>query len=257
MIYYRDLGEEGHGMFGNQLFEIAATIGLAIENDDIALFPHWKYNKYFKNGGILTNDKRYFKIKSEYNDLRFEYHKIPYIDGMNLNNYYQSEKYFSHCKNIIRKIFTLKEGYEYDLKFKWGKNLINSVSIHVRRGDYLKNQSFHPCPPIIYFEKCINYIRLSHKIDNILVFSDDINWCKENFLNDKYVFVEGQKEIYDLFLMSFCQHNITTNSSFSWWGSWLNRNPEKIVCMPTQWFGDGWDMNWNDIYYEGVKIIDC
>jgi len=256
MIYYKNLGEEGHGMLANQLFEIATTISLAIDNNDIALFPPWKYNKYLKNGGILTNDKRFFNITVEHSQPQFEYKKIPYTEGMNLNDYFQSEKYFSNNKDKIRKIFTLKEEYENDLKQRWKEQLMNSVSIHVRRGDYLDNQSFHPCPPLYYFKKSLKYIESFYKIENILVFSDDILWCKDNFKDDRCHFVEGQNEIEDLFLMSYCDHNIVTNSSFSWWGSWLNKNENKIVCFPSQWFGDGWNMNWNDIYYDGIKIID-
>jgi len=255
-VFYKCLGDDTHGMFGNQLFEIATTIGLAIENNVDAVFPPWKYNGYFKHG-IKTDNPEKFNIKSEYQDPEFKYNKIPYTNGMNLNGYFQSEKYFKHCEKEIRETFTLKEEYENNIREKWNDILkTNTVSIHVRRGDYLKNQSFHPCPPLKYFEKSIEYVENISKIDSILIFSDDIQWCKENFIGNRYIFVENQNEIDDMFLMSFCKHNIITNSSFSWWGSWLNKNENKIVCAPHQWFGNGWNMNWIDIYYDKIKIIN-
>lgn len=255
MIIYKNLGDNTHGMLGNQLFEIATTIGLAIENGVDAIFPPWKYEIYFKND-IKTTNPENFNIKFEYQEPEFKYNKIPYINGMNLNGYFQSEKYFKHCEKEIRKTFTLKEEYENNIRWKWNDILkTNTVSIHVRRGDYLNNQSFHPCPPLKYFEKSIQYIETKYKIDNILIFSDDIQWCKEN-LDKNYIFVENQNEIDDMFLMSFCNHNIITNSTFSWWGAWLNKNENKIVCAPHQWFGNGWGVDWNDIYFENVKIIN-
>lgn len=258
-IYYRDLGKEGHGRLGNQFFEISATISLSIDNDAIPLFPDWEYNKYFKNG-IKTTDT--FDVLYEYHDNVFGYHPIPFQSNMNLHGYFQSDKYFKHHEKEIRETFELKEEYENIIRNKWNHLLkTNTVSIHVRRGDYLDNPTFHICPPMSYFKKSLKYIKLVdffNPIENVLIFSDDINWCKENFIDDeyRYHFIENQSDIEDLFLMSYCKHNIITNSSFSWWGSWLNKNPKKIVCAPSQWFGDGWGMNWEDIYYDGIKIID-
>lgn len=260
-VFYKDLGKPGHGMLGNQLFEISATISLAKENNTNAYFPFWKYNHYFKNG-IMTKEESFFNVITEYHDLRFEYNKIPYSEGMNLHGYFQSEKYFKMYEKEIRDTFELKEEYEIMLKQKWEHFLnTNTVSIHVRRGDYLNNPTFHVCPPMSYFKKSLRYIEcvdLNEKIDNVLIFSDDIEWCKDNFTDNeyKYNFIEGQNDIEDLFLMSYCNHNIITNSSFSWWGSWLNKNINKIVCAPHRWFGDEWKMNCKDIYFDGVKIIN-
>jgi hypothetical protein len=225
---------------GNSLFQIAAAIGLSEENSDITIFSdYWKYNEYFVIG-ISTDNPNNFNITLEYTEPEFTYNKIPYRNGINLRQgYYQSEKYFKHCKDKIREIFTLKKKYENELKDKWNDKLKNSVSIHVRRGDYLDNARIGGilyCPQIEYYIRSLQYIESLTKIDNILVFSDDMQWCKENFKNRKCIFVENQKDIFDMFLMSYCNHNITANSSFSWWASWLNKNPDKVVTVPSIWF---------------------
>lgn len=262
MIYCSQLGYSStlsnafNSGFGNQLFQISAALGLSKENNDVAIFPPWKFNEFFKNG-IITLNPSEFKIKYEYHDPEFKYIKIPYQEGIDLKGgYYQSEKYFSHCVDFIIETFTLKKEYEISIKNKWFDLLkTNNVSIHVRRGDYLPKQDFHPCPSMNYFNESLKYIESLINIDNILVFSDDIKWCKENFTDTRCTFIENQNEIEDMYLMSYCNHNIITNSSFSWWGSWLNKNPNKIVCAPSIWFGKNGYNNWSDIYYEKIIII--
>ena len=90
---------------------------------------------------------------------------------------------------------------------------------------------------------------------NIVVFSDDIPWCKENLIFDNIIFIEGNKDYEDLWLMSLCEHNIIANSSFSWWGAWLNENKNKKVVSPLNWFGQQSNTNQSDIVPESwIKI---
>ena len=91
--------------------------------------------------------------------------------------------------------------------------------------------------------------------ENFIIFSDDIKWCKNNFIGDKFTFIEGEKDYIDLWLMSLCNHNIIANSSFSWWGAWLNQNPNKKVIAPINWFGPEKKLNPKDIYCKNwIKI---
>ena len=83
--------------------------------------------------------------------------------------------------------------------------------------------------------------------ENLYVFSDDINWCKTNLKFKNMVFVEGNDDVEDLWLMSLCDHNIIANSSFSWWGAWLNINPNKKVISPKRWFGEQTNLSSDDI----------
>ena len=117
MIYFKTLGESEKSKdainsgLGNGMFQIAVAVGLSTLNNDIAVFPQWSFSKYFKNNiheDLVSN----FKITTEYYEPHFHHKKIPYVKGINLNGYYQSQKYFIHCSDIIKIIFTLKEDLE-------------------------------------------------------------------------------------------------------------------------------------------------
>jgi hypothetical protein len=246
-----------YGRFGNQLFQIAATTALALENNDTAVFPNWQYNEYF-SVGIKTDIIENFKISRDYQEHMFSYQKIPYVDGINLIGYFQSEKYFKDYENEIKNLFKLKEEYEIELKNKWKEELKNSVSIHVRRDDYISPvgiDSIIFSHGVDYFIPALKYVETKNKIDNVLVFSDDIQWCKNNFNDPRCIFIENQTNVFDMFLMSYCNHNITTNSTFSWWGSWLNKNKEKTVTIPRNWFNPKRCINTSDLYRNDMIII--
>ncbi len=173
-------------------------------------------------------DEQFFKIKG----------KI-YLDG-----YWQSEKYFKDIEDIIRKEFILKSmGEEANKIKKVIEKEKNSVSIHIRRGDYVNNPktlAIHGVCSIDYYKRAIKYINKKTKGVKFFVFSDDIPWVKENLELKNVFFVSNSniKAEEDLFLMSLCKNNIIANSSFSWWGAWLNKNREKIVVAPQNWFNN-------------------
>ena len=169
---------------------------------------------------------------------------------MLLKGYFQSEKYFD--EKVVRELFSIDDNSKNYINDKYGDLLEKkTTSIHIRRGDFLDRLDRHPVQSMDYFNKAIE-----HFDDNIfLIFSDDINWCKENFKGNNFVFIEGEKDYIDLYLMSMCKNNIISNSSFSWWGAWLNQNNEKIVISPSIWFGNSKNLNTNDIYCEKwIKI---
>ena len=155
--------------------------------------------------------------------------------------FWQSEKYFKNVAEKIRKDFNFKvplDARNLILKTDIEKN--NSISMHIRRGDYLEpqNKLFQVCT-IDYYKNAINFIE-QHVINpKYYIFSNDIPWCKENLKLQNAVYVDwntGADSYKDMQLMSYCKHNIIANSSFSWWGAWLNNNPDKIVCVPEKWF---------------------
>lgn len=161
-----------------------------------------------------------------------------------LIGHWQSEKYFKPIENIIRQDFKFKEPQNEKYRFLLDKiNRSNSVSVHIRRGNYLSERNlrlFSMCTPD-YFLGAEAFI--SKKIPSIelFVFSNDIEWVKQNIpFHFPATFVsDGSLTDYqELMLMSACKHNITANSSFSWWGAWLNSNPQKIVVTPQKWFVD-------------------
>lgn len=173
----------------------------------------------------------------------FHYSKLNYDSNCNyyLGGYWQSEKYFVDIENIIRD--NLKPTESIKNKLLAAYPTCNSVSLHIRRTDYLSLSSIHPIQPIDYYEKALKHIKYEH----VLVFSDDIEWCKQNLKFNNMIFVENNDNIEDMWLMSLCNHNIIANSSFSWWGAWLNDNKNKTVVAPAKWFGEG--------YYCDVDVL--
>lgn len=168
---------------------------------------------------------------------------VPFY-GVHLVGYWQSERYFEQVKDVVRKTFIFDERkVSGQTKACLDKlSVENSVSIHVRRGDYLlaiNMQTLGNICDIFYYRKAISFI--GEKVNNptFYIFSDDIKWAKENLLlPDNAVFVDwntGKGSWQDMFLMSKCKHNIIANSSFSWWGAWLNNYENKIVLAPDRW----------------------
>lgn len=163
-----------------------------------------------------------------------------------LIGYFQSEKYFHKYRSELLKVFKFRlplSGESLNLSKDIKKE--NAVSIHIRRGDYVNNaqvNSVHGVCSIEYYLEAVKLITERVSDPFFYVFSDDIDWVKENlFLEHKTVFVShntGTNSYQDMELMSYCKHNIIANSSFSWWGAWLNENPGKTVIAPQKWFFD-------------------
>lgn len=179
-----------------------------------------------------------------------------YIDG-----YFQSEKYFQDFKNEIRKdfIFTPPLSSKNQEITEHIKSL-NSISVHVRRWDYMseKNKSLYGTCDLDYYKRAIRIIQEKINSPVFFFFSDDIEWVKENLQvenNSYYIdWNTGEQSYEDMRLMSLCKHNIIANSSFSWWGAWLNNNKEKLVIAPEKWFNSD-TINYKDIVPETwIKI---
>lgn len=216
------------GRTGNQMFQAATLYAHAKRNGAECLFPHKTKSKYTWEPTIKlspTYDGQ--KIKFTYEEPQdFTYQPIPYVPDMELVGYFQTEKHFVDYRADIVKAF----GFD-DIK-----TLKERVSIHVRRGDYLRHGTKHPVVTKEYILEAMS------RFDDpqFVFFSDDIEWCKSEFSgNDLTAFMSGNEPMFDLRIMACCEHNIISNSSFSWWGAWLNPNPDKIVIAPKVWFGEG------------------
>lgn len=174
---------------------------------------------------------------SKFNENVFNPAK-KYFDG-----YWQSEKYFQHIRSDILKCFSFTP-FNDDDNLKLMNEMLGkcNVSVHVRRGDYLNIPLYKGICSKKYYREAIKKILSDTQVDRFIVFSNDIDWVKENlngyFENIEICYVDwnkGQNSYRDMQLMSLCTHNIVANSSFSWWGAWLNRNPNKIVIAPSKW----------------------
>lgn len=192
------------------------------------------FNTMLKIGLRSLGDIKYIK---ESDEIIIDHTKINYLDG-----YWQNEKYFLNYSEEIREKICLN--YDLSEKHKSISQILDSektVSIHIRRGDYVTNihtNQFHGVCPLRYYKTAIDFFIKKLHTPCFLVFSDDIAWAKTNLNFDKDVyFVENIDFPHeDIILMSQCNHNIIANSSFSWWGAWLNANENKIVIAPKEWF---------------------
>jgi hypothetical protein len=251
------------GGLGNRMFQIAAAVSLSIDNgDDYVIDTSKVIAPHDDIDYIDFYDKTIFaKIKKSsinYSDFNFYYepnfHYNPIImkNNINLYGYFQSEKYFLENKEKIVEVF-INDEYINEIKKNWKNKLNNSLSIHVRRQDYTNSNNSYPVQDMNYFNNAVNIIESNSIVDNIFIFSDDVKWCKENFKeNEKIIFIENNNDVYDLYLMSLCSNNIICNSTFSWWGSYLNKNIHKNIIVPKKWFSDHINKNYNDIYTKNM-----
>lgn len=177
----------------------------------------------------------------------FDQNILTLSQNVYLQGYWGSEKYFESIKNIIKEEYTLKKELSANSK-KWKKVILNnssSVSLHIRRGDYVNvpaNKKIFVSLDVEYYQRAVEYLKKIAKIEVIFIFSNDIEWCKNMLAFDLPVYyVEGNNEDHgyeDMYLMSLCHHNVIANSTFSWWGAWLNSHDDKIVIYPDKFFYD-------------------
>lgn len=169
----------------------------------------------------------------------------------NLQGYWQSEKYFQENEQVIRNNLEIDPRIDYHIKDNYpfiGNE--KTASIHIRRTDYVSSNDYHPVQPVSYYEQALEQI----EYDKLVVFSDDINWCRDNLKFDDMVFSDNNTDIEDLYLMSACDDNVIANSSFSWWAAWLNKNLNKKIIAPEKWFGPQ-GPSYDDIVSKGwIKI---
>lgn len=256
-----------NGRLGNNLFQIATCASLAAKNNtDFCIFPGEyitpppenlslidyvkKFDKTILRNANFTSERPAYSVL--YQEKNFHFEKIEYVDNMMIDGFFQSEKYFE--PEVVRELYKIDPTTKSYIEEKYGHLFKEEITgLHVRRGDYFGNVDNHPICTLDYFKKAIKYIGKSKRF---LVFSDDIAWCKTKFKGDNFFFAENESSIVDIYLQSYCTNNIISNSSFSWWGAWLNPNPNKIVIGPDPWFGVAYQYkDTKDLLPEGwVKI---
>jgi hypothetical protein len=259
------------GGLGNQMFQYASAYAVAKKNNtelrlDISWYEErnssvWTMNyalDCFDISAQIIHPMEYTLVPRigfrqmlnsnnliEYKESGMPYDPAVFYAGNRLvmDGYWQSEKYFLHYRQDILKEFAFASGLK-------GKNRdvvrrivnTNAASLHVRRGDYANHAQTtvtHGLMPLDYYAAAVKHIQTQVPDVIVFVFSDEPEWCEENIVVDApMVFVSGNKGHEDMQLMSMCKHHILANSSFSWWGAWLNPSKEKIVIAPKKWFND-------------------
>lgn len=254
MITFDNLGSYEYGRLGNQLFQIALIVAYAYKyNYKWAIREDWQYKSYFTYQFPTTN-----LMRDPYRIWRQNgsgYEDIPDMGSdVDFKGFFQSEKYFLHCRDIIKYMFTPTKECMSQLKSKLlgiGCNLDSSTCvIHVRRGDYLILNHFVGKQ---YYLDAISIMK-NNGVLNFYIISDDLDWCRGEFLGNEYNFITNQADIEDLICASMFPNIIMANSSFSWWASYLGTHHQKKVICPIRPFTS--TDNYSDYYPpEWTKIL--
>ena len=253
------------GQLGNQMFQYASTKGIASKLNTSFMIPD--HREIFDDGignrytillhdvfnldgqrGILQTQNY---IQEENFCFEEKFFNISPSTNVCLWGFFQTEKYFKHIEKQIRKDFTFRDDINdecYDLI----KQFTNPIALHIRRGDFIWNNKNHPPLSLDYYKSAL---QLFDSDREVIIFSDDTEWCKEQelFVDDRFAVAEGGDQFYDLCLMSMCDDFIIANSTFSWWGAWLG-NRGKVIA-PKRWFGETLGHDTKDLYCKGWKIL--
>tara|TARA_X000001382_G_scaffold29295_1_gene18731 strand:- start:13734 stop:14570 length:837 start_codon:yes stop_codon:yes gene_type:complete len=266
MLANDDLGNLGR--LGNQMFQYAALRGLAQRHayeyclpprsvvatrdpncvaSDITMFECFKIPNAPKR---VSNFPKIMESGFGLDQNLWE--RCP--NNISLYGYFQTEKYFKHIEKQIREAFTFVDEISQPTKEAFEENFQDAevISVHLRRGDYLK-YPHHPVQQLEYYSKALS--KLPDDIP-VMIFSDGIDWCKDQeiFQGDRFIFSEGNNTAVDLFLQTLCTYHVIANSSFSWWGSWLAKSKKTIA--PNVWFaGPDSQKDLSDLYCSGWTII--
>ena len=263
MIGYNNLGSNGR--LGNQMFQYAALRGIAAKRgydwcippdtydhkDNYGLFETFEMiNVKESNIGFVSGD--YIQENNHCFIPEF-FDECP--DNVSIDGYFQTEKYFTHIEKEIREDFTFRKDYLLPCQEYIGSLSNHPIFLHIRRTDAIGREQYHPILPIKFFEDALKQFA---EDTLCFVFTDDMEWCKsqelfkqERFLfnekNERYSYknIDGTGKLQntllpqiDLCLMSLCSGGIIANSSFSWWGAWLQNNRGKVISPdPNVWFG--------------------
>jgi hypothetical protein len=227
------------GRLGNQMYQYATLLGVAgrkgyglsIPADGHGLaeaFPAVRRRPTGANQDAPQIRERHFHFDPE----------VAYAcpDGADLVGYFQSERYFADAAEAVRSEFAFEDGIASACRRVVEGLGPETISLHVRRTDYVALSEIHPPCDLDYYEAALARLEPDAPV---MVFSDDLDWCRAQalFQGGRFSFSEGRSAAEDLCLMSLCRRHVIANSSFSWWGAWLNPDPQKLVIAPARWFG--------------------
>ncbi len=248
------IGVRFYGRMGNVLFQAATCISFALKNGQDFSFPNsttnpmWNplYLQHLVNLNWVQGREDVLINENGHQWQEVEYRQEWNDKQVVLNGYFQTERYFREYRKEILYLFD----FPYEMKE-------GVCSIHARYGDYLQLRQKHIIMNEEYLTKSMSKMKEMTGVERFKVFSDDIPYFKKELghLYD-FEYSENTNETDDMIEMSCCQHNINSSSTFSWWSSWLNRNDDKVIITPKDWFVPGWmNMDTSDIVPETwIKI---
>ena len=245
------LSAELSGGIGNLMFQIAAMEELGRQLGVPVCYPNVKemITRISRTCPWTANARDYLDIFKNFNwhknlDVFTGFSKVVVLpdgytrifpeDDTHYVGYFQSEEYFSESRNFVLHLFepsdhVVQMASKYDEFIK-----DNTGVIHVRRGNYLELQHIYRILDMSYYNRGMELLG-RYGVDNYLVFSNDMRWCRENFKGDTFTFIEDENYV-ELFVMAKCSRHIIANSSFSWWGAYLNNARDKRIIAPREWY---------------------
>lgn len=244
----------------NQIFQIVVGYALSLKYNKTLVIkslqksPHSDIN-YFDNifrkinNKLEPSDNNYLYNEPENECLLFG--DIPNFENIELYGYFQNENYFMEYRKEILELIKIEDNQNIYLREQY-TDLSNSYFIHIRRGDYV-NHFLHYIDLDNYYQKSIEYIKSISDNPTFYIFSNDIEYCKTiSWLTNENTKFIDLDEVNSLYLMSMCKGGIGINSSYSWWGGYLNTNIDKLVIYPDKWFNSDWK---TDIGWIGCNIM--
>lgn len=250
------------GGLGNQMFQISHALCQGWKNNIDVKFRPISYTpmqanqptKYLENifrNIKFTND--IFDVVQISSGWCYSPLNLPSNTSIEFFGYFQSNKNFFGYDEKIIETFLPTTDFINKIKIKYPEiNNKNTVSVHIRRGDYLTINHVLPVIDKSYIDECV---KQNKDYDTLFIFSDDKKWVEENLSYPNQIVVTELEDYEELWLISLCKNNIMSNSSFSWWGSFLNKNENKKVFTPSIWFGPSGESNYQDIYLdEWIKV---
>ena len=257
----------GNGRLGNQMFQYAALLGLASTwNMKVALCRKSRLGDVFSLTENRTGNAGFVLVREHPNDCCVYRETILNQElsrhSVDLFGYFQTDKYWKHISSTICSTFRFKD-QSIDSQAKLLVDSVRAnglpiVALCVRRTDYLAT-SVHALDPV-WYDIAMNTMRQRIGLANYIMISDDPDWCSEYFprrFNGFGNFVSARNtDLIELSIIKQTDHIIIANSTFHWWGAWLNQNPSKLVVVPGKWFGRGGPTRWEDIYCDGWIVPD-
>jgi len=231
-----------YGGLGNQLFQYAFGQVQKFNGIEVKYDLSWfRRPQVFPRPYVLNKFQVNVKIASPVRRQRIIKERKFAPDLLKLNNHYfegywQYVSYYKEIMPILRKEFCVREEFLTEEFFELKEKIVNSnsIAVHVRRGDLLINDRDY-AQELDYYERALDWMKLLKKDYKIFVFSDDVEWCRENFKDVTFITLI---DYLSFELMKFCKHDIISNSTFSWWTSLLNENKDKTIIAPKMWRSD-------------------
>ena len=246
------------GRLGNQMFQFSTLLSLGTANKKEIGIPESAKELIETFPQVSSHVSSALPSLAAYKEESFLYSGNIFLlrDDIDIEGYFQSEKYFLPIKNSLLEIFRFNSNVQMAVKSRISSlksSATHICGVHIRRGDYLNHPTVHTNLSLEYYKTAMTWMMQNYSSVIFLIVSDDIEWCKQNINDESVVFSNFKTEAQDMCLLQQCDLHIIANSSFSWWPAWLSNS--KQVIAPRTWFGPAGPREWYSIYCNGWGLL--